>query len=64
MTGSQNKITITALKSLKITHSGPDVQPQMQMSSMHPSLSTGYDQALGIIKDSINVTNPLASLNL
>ena len=46
------------------TYSGPDVQPQMQMSSMHPSLSTGYDQALGIIKDSINATNPLASLNL
>ena len=36
----------------------------MQMSSMHPSLSTGYDQALGIIKDSINAANPLASLNL
>ena len=33
------------------TYSGPDVQPQMQMSSMHPSLSTGYDQALGVIKD-------------
>ena len=29
------------------TYSGPDVQPQMQMRSMHPSLSTGYDQALG-----------------
>ena len=46
------------------TYSGPDVQPQMQMSSMHPSLSTGYDQALGVIKDSINTANPLASLNL
>ena len=46
------------------TYSGPDVQPQMQMSSMHPSLSTGYDQALGVIKDSINAANPLASLNL
>ena len=46
------------------TYSGPDVQPQMQMSAIHPSLSTGYDQALGIIKDSINATNPLASLNL
>ena len=46
------------------TYSGPDIQPQMQMSSMHPSLSMGYDQALGVIKDSINATNPLASLNL
>ena len=46
------------------TYSGPDVQPQMQMSSMHPSLSMGYEQALGVIKDSINTTNPLASLNL
>ena len=46
------------------TYSGPDVQPQMQMSSMHPTLSTGYDQALGVIKDSINAANPLASLNL
>ena len=32
------------------TYSCPDVQPQMQMSSMHPSLSMGYDQALGVIK--------------
>ena len=46
------------------TYSGPDIQPQMQMSSLHPSLSTGYDQALGVIKDSINTANPLVSLNL
>ena len=46
------------------TYSGLDVQPQIQMSSMSPSLSTGYDQALGVIKDSINTANPLASLNL
>ena len=46
------------------TYSGPDIQPQMQMSSMNPSLSTGYDQTLGVIKDSINAANPLASLNL
>ena len=46
------------------TYSSPDVQPQMQMSSMHPSLSTGYDQDLGVIKDSINAANLLASLNL
>ena len=67
MTGSQNKMTPTAPKRFKdytYTYSGPDVQPQMQMSSMHPSLSMGYDQALGVIKDSINAANPLASLNL
>ena len=46
------------------TYSGLDVLPQMQMSPIHPSLSTGYDQALGVIKDSINAANPLASLNL
>ena len=46
------------------TYSGPDIQPQMQMSSLHPSLSTGYDQALGVIKDSMDTANPLASLNL
>ena len=51
-------------KDYTYTYSGPDVQLQMQMSSMHPSLSMGYDQALGVIKDSINATNPLASLNL
>ena len=64
---SQNKMTPTTPKGLKIilyTYSGLDVQPQMQMSSMHPSLSMGYDQALGVIKDSINAANPLASLNL
>ena len=46
------------------TYSGLDIQPQIQMSSMSPSLSTGYDQALGVIKDSITAANPLASLNL
>ena len=63
MTGSQNKMTPTALKGLKIIHipiQAQDVQPQMQMSSMHPSLSMGYDQALGVIKDSINATNPIS----
>ena len=67
MTGSQNKMTPTAPKKFEdytYTYSGPDVQPQMQMSSMSPSLSMGYDQALGVIKDSINTANPLASLNL
>ena len=64
---SQNKMTPTTPKGLKIIHipiHGPDIQPQMQMSSMHPSLSMGYDQVLGVIKDSINAANPLASLNL
>ena len=55
--------TPKGLKIIRIPYSGPDVQPQMQLSSMHPSLSTGYDQALGVIKDSINAANPLANLN-
>ena len=46
------------------TYSGPDVQPQMQINPAHHSLATNYDQALGVIKDSINTANTLASLNL
>ena len=64
---NQNKMTPTTPKGLKIILipiQAQDIQPQMQMSSMHPRLSTGYDQALGVIKDSINAANPLASLNL
>ena len=60
---SRNKMTPTTPKGLKIIHipiQGPDVQPQMQMSSMHPSLSMGYDQALGVIKDSINAGKPIS----
>ena len=43
---------------------GPDVQPQMQINLANPKMATTYDQALGVIKDSINTANPLASLNL
>ena len=46
------------------TYSGPDVQPQMQINPVLPSLTNNYNQALGVIKDSINTANPLASLNL
>ena len=46
------------------TYSGPDVQPQMQTNPASSNLATNYDQALGVIKDSINTANPLASLNL
>ena len=46
------------------TYSGPDVQPQMQINLVNPNMATTYDQALGVIKDSINTANPLASLNL
>ena len=46
------------------TYSGPDVQPQMQINPASSSMATNYDQALGVIKDSINTANPLASLNL
>ena len=46
------------------TYSGPDIQPQMQINSVNPNGSSTYDQALGVIKDSLNTANPLASLNL
>ena len=46
------------------TYSGPDIQPQMQINSVNPNITTTYVQALGVIKDSINTANPLASLNL
>ena len=46
------------------TYSGPDIQPQVQANTIHPNVSSAYDQALGVIKDSINTANPLASLNL
>ena len=46
------------------TYSGPDIQPQMQINPVNPNMATTYDQALGVIKDSINTANPLASLNL
>ena len=53
------------------TYSGPDVpgggggpSPQMQINTVNPNMATTYDQALGVIKDSINTANPLASLNL
>ena len=38
--------------------------PMMQMNLVNPYMVTNYDQALGVIKDSINRANPLASLNL
>ena len=46
------------------TYSGPDIQPQMQINSVNPNFASAYDQALGVIKDSLNTANPLASLNL
>ena len=46
------------------TYSAPDVQPLMQINPVLPGLTKNYDQALGVIKDSINTANPLASLNL
>ena len=46
------------------TYSGPNIQPQMQINSVSPNMTTTYDQALGVIKDSKNMANPLASLNL
>ena len=46
------------------TYSGPNVQPQMHINTITPNMPNAYDQALGVIKDSINTANPLASLNL
>ena len=46
------------------TYSGPDIQPQMQINSVNPNFASAYDHALGVIKDSLNTANPLASLNL
>ena len=46
------------------TYSGPDIQPQMQINSVNPNFASTYDQALGVIKDSLNTANPLAGLNL
>ena len=46
------------------TYSGSDIQPQMQINSVNPNYASTYDQALGVIKDSLNTANPLASLNL
>ena len=46
------------------TYSGPDIQPQMQINSVNPNFASAYDQALAVIKDSLNTANPLASLNL
>ena len=36
----------------------------MQINSVNPNFATAYDQALGVVKDSLNTANPLASLNL
>ena len=51
-------------KDYTYTYSGPHIQPQMQINPVHSSLATNYEQALGVIKDSINTANHLASLNL
>ena len=31
---------------------------------MNPNFASASDQALGVVKDSLNTANPLASLNL
>ena len=36
----------------------------MQINSVNPNFASTYDQALGVVKDSLNTANPLASLNL
>ena len=54
-------------RSLKTTHIPTQAQtsnPQMQINSVNPNFASAYDQVLGVIKDSLNTANPLASLNL
>ena len=36
----------------------------MQINSVNTNFASVYDQALGVVKDSLNTANPLASLNL
>ena len=36
----------------------------MQINSVNPNFASAYHQALGVVKDSLNTANPLASLNL
>ena len=36
----------------------------MQINSVNPNFASAYDQALGVIKDSLNTANPLASFKL
>ena len=53
-----------SLKDYTYTYSGLDIQPQMQINSVNSNFASAYDQALGVVKDSLNTANPLASLNL
>ena len=50
-------------RSLKTTHIPTQAQtfnPKCRLINF----ASAYDQALGVIKDSLNTANPLASLNL
>ena len=51
-----------SLKTIHIPTQAPDIQPQMQINSVNPNFASAYDQALGVVKDSLNIANPLASL--
>ena len=53
-----------SLEDYTYTYSGPDIQPQIQINSINPNFASAYDQSLGVVKDSLNTANPLASLNL
>ena len=43
-----------SLKTITYTYSGQDIQPQMQINSVNPNFASTYDQALGVVKDSLN----------
>ena len=54
-------------RSLKTTHTPTQAQTfnlKYRLNSVNPNFASAYDQALGVVKDSLNTANPLASLNL
>ena len=52
-------------RSWKTTHIPTQAHStQMQINSVNPNFASAYDQALGVVKDSLNTASPLASLNL
>ena len=52
------------LKTIHIPIQAQASNPKCRLNSVNPNFVSAYDQALGVIKDSLNTANPLASLNL
>ena len=53
-----------SLKDYTYTYSGPDIQPQMQINSVNPNFASAYDQALGVVKDSLKHSQPTGQFKL